>query len=150
MTQLLRFARFLVLAVCLGTPLAGCAAVMPLIPQIVSVVTDAMVVLGIIDNAVGEYFRSHPDLDPVVRARYVQAFQKAMTALNAAQHALRGAEDIDQQQYDAAFAEFKAAYQELLALLEKQGMLRQQYLSASPGTQVYVPTPEALTFRVGG
>lgn len=148
MKKLLGFLKLVLLCACLGAPLGGCAAVMPLIPQIVSIVTDAMVVMGIIDNAAQEYFRSHPNVDPMVRAKYVQAFQKAMVALNAAQHALRGAEDLDQKQYDAAFAEFKAAYQELLALLEKQGMMNQQYLSAAPGEQVYVPTPEALSYKV--
>ena len=145
---MLNCVKLCLLCVCLGMPLGGCAAVMPVIPQIVSVVTDAMVVLGIVDSSVQEYFRTHPDLDPAVRAQYVDVYQKALRALDAAQAALRGVEQLDQKQYDAAFAQFKAAYQELLDLLEQKGMLRQQYLSAAPGQSVYLPMPEALSYRV--
>jgi hypothetical protein len=136
------------MCVLLGAPLSGCAAVMPVIPQIVSVVTDAMVIMGLIDSSVQEYFRTHPQIAPEVRSQYVEVYQKALRALNASQAALRGVEDLDQKKYDAAFLEFKTAYQELLDLLEKEGILRQQYLSAGPGDQIYLPTPEALSFQV--
>ncbi len=145
---MIRTIKLLLLCCCLGAPLGGCAAVMPVIPQIVSVVTDAMVIMGIIDNAAQEYFRTHPNVTPEARAKYVNLYQKALNALNTAQHALTGVEDLDQKQYDAAFSEFRKAYQELTDLLDRQGMLNQGYLSAAPGEQVYVPAPVALAYKV--
>jgi hypothetical protein len=130
-------------------PISGCAALIPLIPQIVSVVTDALCVLGIIDKAVAEYWRTHPATDPVVVAKYNELYQKALAALNAAQKSLRGATELDQKEYDKAFADFKAAYAELQQLLRKQGVMQGNYLSVGAGqAPVYIPDPEAITFQV--
>lgn len=126
----------------------GCAAIMPVIPKIVSVVTDALVIMGIIDGAVQEYFRTHPNTPPEVIKKYRTVYNKAMNALNSAQHALEGVEDLDQDQYDAAFNEFKLAFIELKELLSKEGLMQGNALNASPGTTVVIPEPEALTLEV--
>lgn len=140
--------KLLLLCACLGLPVGGCAAIMPLLPKIVSVVTDAMLVMDIIDTAARTYFDTHPQVTPEVRQKYANVYTKALAALKAAQAACRGAEELDQAQYDQAFAEFRKAYAELMELLGKQGMLQGQYLAAAPGEQVYIPEPVALSYRV--
>lgn len=126
----------------------ACAAVLPVLPQIVSVLTDALAVLKIIDNAANEYFRTHPDTPPEVRARYVELYADAINALNAANHSLRGASDLDQKQYDAAFEEFKGAYVELAEFLKREGLMSGSMLKTGDGTEVKIPEPEALSFKV--
>jgi hypothetical protein len=129
------------------TTLVGCAAVLPLIPKIVSVITDAVLILDTIDTTVQEVFRQNPDIPDRTRAKYTIVMTKAQQALNSAQHTLQGTQDLDQKQYDAAFAEFKQAYTELLALLEKEGLMQNNMLGSGEGA-VQIPQPEALTYKV--
>lgn len=128
---------------------SGCAAVLPAIPTVVSVITDAIAILNIIDNAVQTYFATHPATPEKVKTAYASAYRKAMSSLNAANHALTGVEDLDQKQYDAAFAEFQLAYRELLDLLSKEGLMREgNQLRVSFDETVQLPEPAALTHRV--
>ena len=145
---MLKLIKLVLICCCLGLPAGGCAAIMPVIPQIVSVVTDAMLIMDIIDTTARTFFDTHPQVSPEVRQKYADVYAKALNALNVAQAALRAAEDLDQAQYDRAFAEFKQAYSELMDLLGKQGMVQGQYLAATPGQHVYLPEPLALTYRV--
>ena len=139
----------LALTLCVAAPVnTGCAAVLPVIPKIVAVITDAIAIMQIIDNAVQTYFATHPDVPAKVKQAYALAYRKAMDGLNAANHALTGVEDLDQQQYDAAFEEFKQAYLDLLDLLAKQGLMQGNQLRVSPTETVELPEPAALTFRV--
>lgn len=127
----------------------GCAAIMSAIPKIVSVITDAQSVLAIIDGAANEFFRTHPDIPPETRAKYVELHAKTLKALNAANHTLRGVQDLDQDQADAAFAEFRAAYVELRSFLESSGLMSGGKMQAGPGASpVEIPEPDALTFKL--
>lgn len=126
----------------------GCAAILPAIPKIVSVITDAMSILQIIDGAANEFFRTHPDVPPEVRAKYVTLHAKAVSALNGANHSLRGVEDLDQGDVDAAFAEFKAAYRELADFLASEGIMSGGTMKAGDGSTIAIPEPEALTFTL--
>ena len=139
------------LAVLVSVPAAstGCAAIMPVIPKIVSVLADAASTLAIIDTAVQEWFRLHPDVQPETRAKYVAIYTRTMRAMNAAQTSLRGVEKLDQEQYDAAFEDFKRAYIELRDFLSTEGMMQNGRMSAG-GEDVEIPEPEALRFQVDG
>lgn len=128
----------------------GCAAVIPMIPKIASVITDAIAILQIIDGAVQEFFRTHPDAPPELRARYTALHAKSLAALNAANHSLEGVEDLDQNQVDAAFAEFRAAYLELRDFLASEGLMVGGVVKAGDGTEIQIPEPEALTVRIDG
>jgi hypothetical protein len=148
----LLLSRMLLVILCLATATAtfsACATLLPLIPQIVSIVTDAMNVLDIVDTAVNQYLRTHPNTPPEFAQKYAVLYAKTRTALNAATNSLKGVSDLDQKQYDSAFAEFKTAYLELTALLEKQGVTTGGYLTASLDSgPVRIPEPEALRFQV--
>lgn len=143
-----RLLKALLLATALALPVTGCAAVLPAVTQILNVVTDALVVLNIIDNAVNEYFDNAPLTPPRVKRQYLELYRKALAALAAAQHALEGVEDLDQQEYDKAFQEFRDAYAELRELLRREGLMRENYLQTAKGEMVLVPEPQALTYKV--
>lgn len=128
--------------------LPGCAAAIQAIPVIQSVVTDAARVLTIIDIAVREFFRTH-DTPGDIKARYAELMSRTHVALNASQKLLRGVQDIDQKQYDAAFVEFREAYKELVGLLRDEGLMRGNKLAGRDGADpVEVPEPEAMTLQV--
>lgn len=139
----------LLLAICLvvAAPAAtGCAAVAAALPVLTAVVTDAFAVLSVIDGAARHWFTLHPNKE--VERHYLEVYTKTIKALNAANHALAGAKNLDQDQYDAAFAEFRDAYAELMELLERHGISEQQKLKLSDGSTVHLPEPLALTHRV--
>lgn len=126
----------------------GCKTIMPVIPKVVSVLNDATTVLNIIDGAAQEFFRQYPDIPPEKRAKYVELHARALSAVNAANSTLRGVQDIDQGQYDAAFLEFRRVYAELKKFIEAEGIMQAGQLRASDGTPQPLPDPVALTFKV--
>lgn len=142
--------RALVIAVSLALPVSGCAAALAALPQVTAVVTDALVVLNIIDAAVQDHFDQNPMTPPHVQREYAKALRDAVVALKAAEDALRGAESLSQEDYDRAFQQFREAYGKLLELLEKNGLVRQGYLMAGKGggTPAHLPEPAALTYQV--
>jgi hypothetical protein len=142
----MNFLKMMLVCACLAMPAMACAELVPLIPTIVSIITDAVVVIETIDGVVQEHFRA-VDVSPEVRAAYTQVHSRCLAALNAANHALRGAEKLDQKQFDAAFDDFDAAYRDLRVLLEKEGLLEGDRLKAG-GTEIVIPDPEVLTYRV--
>lgn len=131
---------------CVAVPTVGCAALLSSLPAISAVVTDAMSVLEVIDAGARDWFRSHPDLGQVQQA-YLDAYAKAVNALNAANHVLAGATHITQEQFDAAFAEFRQAFAELRNVLELNGILQGNTLMVGQ-TPVAIPEPAALTYQV--
>lgn len=142
-------ARYLVAAIVLLLVPVSCASILPALPKIVSVLSDASAVLQIVDTAAQEFFRTHPDIPPETRARYVDLYSKTVSSLNGANHALRGVQDVDQEQYDAAFKEFRAAYADLSVFLKDEGIMTGSGLKASPeGGEIDLPEPLALTYRV--
>lgn len=125
---------------------AGCAALLSALPVVSTVVTDAMSVLEVIDVNVQEWFRQHPDQDAVRRA-YLDAYARAVNALNAASHALAGVKNVTQQEFDAAFADFRQAFYELRNVLVANRLMVGDQLMVGQ-TTIVVPEPEALTYRV--
>lgn len=91
------------------------------------------------------YLAAHPG--KVDEAKIRGAVERTRTALNVALRIAQGAEKLDQAQVDAAFADFKAAYIDLLALAAPLGVQTGDKLMARPGI-VNVPEPMALKLRV--
>ncbi len=133
---------------------APACQVVPMLPKIVAVVADAIATLQVIDSAVERWMDEHPNLDPKVRAKYRAAYERCVTALNAANHALSGAKHLEQSDIDAAFAEFREAYIAMRDLLVVQGIAKADAtgklsLSADGSDAIELPTPEAMTFQLG-
>lgn len=141
----------LLTAICISLTvpvMTGCAAAIPVLTQIAAVVTDAFVVLQIIDRAATEWFQLHPHVPPEVRAEFERVYQKALLALNAAQRAIAGSTELSQREYEAAFADFKQAYYELLQLLQREGIARADRTVLVGTSQTVLPEPLALTYQV--
>jgi hypothetical protein len=130
--------------------LPGCPEFWRVLPSIVSAVTDAILVLDQVESFVGAYFAANPN--PEQQKKVATAIGKCRNALTVAQRATKGVDKLGQEEVDAAFAEFRAAWVELSALITGIPGIRVQRageptLSAAPG-QLVVPEPEALRLEV--
>lgn len=133
----------LVLSIALG---ASCATVASALPAVVAAVTDGMMVIDTIERFVHAYFVAHPSAE--TQAAVDAAIEKTRIALNVALRTAQGAKDLDQAKVDEAFANFKTAYVELIALVTPLGVLPGgDTMMARPHTLV-VPDPVALTLKV--
>ena len=124
---------------------AGCAALAAVLPDIVAALVDGGQILATIESFMASYFANHPD--PVAQAKVADAILKARTALNLATRAAQGTNDANDKKLDQAFADFEAAYVELLKLVAPYGVKPARpggNLSAAPGELV---VPEPLSFR---
>ena len=65
----------LLLAMIVAVPatISGCQ-LLPALPAIAAVVNDALVIMGIIDSAVTDYFRLHPQASAAVQQKYRELF----------------------------------------------------------------------------
>jgi hypothetical protein len=131
----------------LFAPLTGCGAV-ALFPAIAAVVADATAVLSIIERAVDSWFAHKPN--PELHAKLNTALSETWSALRVATAATQGAENLTQEEYDAAFADFQTAYQTLHDMLKRNGILKGSRLSMSPeGLEgAEIPDPVALSYQV--
>ena len=139
------------LLLCLALALGGvgCAAAIPLLVDVIAVVTDGMQVVDQIAEFARRYFASHPDADK--QKRVDDGIDKARTALNVALRTSRGAKALNEQQADAALVDFRAAYKDLLRLVSELDGVRiaaapesgRVALQAGPDTLV-IPEPLAL------
>lgn len=131
--------------------LPGCGAVIAALPQVISAVTDGIMLLDQIERYVESYFAAKPN--PELQEKVVKAIGKARNALIAANRTAKGAQKLDQQKVDEAFADFGVAYSELAALLDgvKIPGLRVARpgaaLSAAPG-ELVLPEPMALKLKL--
>jgi hypothetical protein len=126
----------------------GCPAAIPVLTTIAAVIHNARIVLDIIDGGAQEWFRTHPETPEKVRAEYAKLHQKALLALDVAAQSVSGATDLSQKEYDAAFAEFKQAYINLVDLLHRQSIASDNLMGASDGSTFVIPEPMALSFKV--
>lgn len=124
--------------------LTGCSFLASALPAVSEIVSDGSLILSTIEAFISGFFRNHPD--PVTQAKYDAAMQKTRLALIAAERALAGVKDITEQDMAGAFAEFRAAYEELLQIISPMGVKSGDRLAAAPG-QLMVPSPAA--FRIG-
>lgn len=132
--------RTLLLAVALTTSITSCAAVVSYLPTVVSVVTDALIVVDQIKTFVDGVHAVKPDVD---LAKVYAAISRTKVALDAALRATNGVDKLTKEQADAAFADFRVAYQDLIALVGPLGVTTGNGLKAAPGS-LQVPTPMAL------
>jgi hypothetical protein len=126
----------------------GCAAVAPYLPTVIAAVTDGALVIDTIDKFVDRYFESRPNAD--LQKKVDIAVARTRSALDAALRIASGAQHLNQAKVDEAFAEFRLAYQDLLALTGPLGVMAGGggKLQARPGG-LLVPEPMALALRVG-
>lgn len=135
----------LILLLPLALSPVGCATVATNLPIVIAAVMDASLILESLTSFIDAYFRVRPDADLEKKVR--DAMTKTRAALNTALRLAQGAEKLNQAQIDAAFADFKAAYAELLVILAPLGVTAKgAELKAVPGGLI-VPEPLALTIR---
>jgi hypothetical protein len=138
----------LVLALTLALP--GCAALMSALSIVDAAVSEAGLILDVIDSAAKQYFAANPDSDK--KELYGEAMAKARLSLAAAVRMANGVEKLDQQKIDEAFAEFRKAYSAVLALAGPLGIVKpsgsEGYSVSVGGAAVSVPEPMALTLQV--
>lgn len=103
----------------------ACATLKPVVDQLprVSVyVQDAQLVLAGIETFERAVFAAKPD--PDLQKKVDQGMADAHAALDAALRICAGATELSQAQVDAAFADFKAAYLRVIAVLGPLGVHR--------------------------
>lgn len=113
--------------------LTGCSAIpalLPIISGIVAVVQEAQSVLDKID-AVSQVVL--PSLPKDVQVQWAKKMANTRQALAGISKLAQGGKDLQQQDVDAAFAEFAAAYRDLTAFAEDIGLM-----STAPGGDVHV------------
>lgn len=136
----------IVLCVALAFPLSGCGVVAAF-PAIAAVVSDAVAVLNIIQQAVNTWFVHKPDQE--LQLEINNALTETWGALRVATAATKGAENLSQEEYDAAFADFQSAYTDLHELLKRQGILKGNKLSMGPEQHgEEIPPPLAMNHLV--
>jgi hypothetical protein len=119
----------------------------PVLTDVVAIVTDAQEVLSIIDIAAQAFFTVHPELADKKKV-YVDVMARTHAALDAAIRICQGATSLDQNQIDAAFTSFRAAYADLSALIQSFGISAPNgKLAAGPAAGFQVPAPLALTYH---
>ena len=139
----------LAMVLCTIFSFPGCAAInraLPILTDVIVAVQDAQQILEIIDAAADAWFEQHPD--PAMKIKYAKAIGKCRTALDVALRTSRGAKELNQQEVDKAFQDFKVAYGELTSLLQGAGIMGSDNLLKASPHQVRVPEPLALTLRV--
>lgn len=122
----------------------GCATVAAYLPIAIAYAQDGALILDQIDRFVHGFFAVKPDVD--LQKKVDVALARARSALDLALRAANGTQDLDQAKIDAAFAEFRAAYIDLLALAGPLGVHSGpgNHMGAAPGGGLLVPEPMAL------
>ena len=122
--------------------MSGCPTLSNITPQtIVTYVQDAELVLGTIQSFINTYFANHSN--PTLQSTINADMQKAQTALDAALRATQGVQNITQDQINVAFADFQAAYADIIGLIGPLGVQQSSSVkkaSMSGGT-LTIPTP---------
>jgi hypothetical protein len=137
----MKLARVALLFAALSVPVASCAAVVAALPTVSAVVIDAMLVVDTIAQFVDGVFKVKPD--PELQAKIGKAIARTKIALDAALRIAQGTDKLTKEQLDGAFADFRVAYADLIALVGPLGVTTGEGLHARPGG-LTVPTPLAL------
>jgi hypothetical protein len=137
-----------VLATAAGLLTQGCflASVAPMLPKVAAVISDAGATLNIIQNVTSSWFAHNPDAE--LEMQVTEKINSAWAAIRSANAATRGVEGLTQEQYVAAFEDFRTAYRELHELLKKEGLLSGTKLGSGTGRSVDIPEPAALSMRI--
>lgn len=127
----------------------GCATVVSKLPVVIGAVTDAMMILDSIEMFIEAYFGRHPEVDEGIQKKTRQAMSRTRSALHVALRIAQGSQNLNQAKIDAAFADFKVAYAELLALIAPFGVSSSSDLRMSvTSDSLRVPEPMALTLKI--
>ena len=120
------------------TATAGCAS---LLPGIILAAQDSEMILQNIQNFSDNYFLLHPNT--AEQTKINNDISVAGTALDGAIRAVSGITDITQTQADAAFANFEAAYSDLLTVVKDIGITTADVTSTTKTASggLIVPTP---------
>lgn len=100
--------------------LAGCAALAPYLPMVIADVTRAILTLDTIEQFMAQRFKEAPN--PALEAKLGKGLARCRAALNAAQSAARGTDELNKAQTDKAWDEFQRAYEELLVIVGPFGV----------------------------
>ena len=139
--------KHIALSLALSLSVAGCAAALPIIATVLRYVDDAALILQTIDDHADLFFTQHPNEE--LQRRYTDVMTRARSALHLALRAERGANQLSDDEIDAAFAEFRDAYKELLRVTAPMGVRQAtdpgdgRMAAPAPGILV-VPQPLAL------
>lgn len=135
-----------VLGVSAASSLGSCATLASSLPTVIAYAQDGFVIVDQIVHFVDAFFVAHPDA--VLQKKVDVAAAKAKSALNLAIRLASGAGDLDQAKVDEAFAEFRSAYIELIALVGPMGVTSGgNRAAATPGGGLKVPEPLALVHK---
>jgi len=143
----------LALVISLSIPVfTGCASALrsasAALPVFAGLLAEAEQTLEYIDAGVSEWKRlTDPPSNQI--ARYEAAKKNCYRGLMVATRALQGAEKVEQQQFDAAFLEFRKAYEEMQTFLAETGAVQGGALKAGQ-TPDPIPVPMALSHKVEG
>ncbi len=130
----------------------SCAPLMSALPTISTAITDTGLVLQGIQTSVDVFQTIHP-LPPAELAQYEQLLSTAYQSLTIAERAVSDLKQIDQAQYDQAFADFKVAFEALAAFLKAKGITPAAppagaFAARTAAPPAAFPTPRVIGLRV--
>jgi type VI protein secretion system component VasF len=104
---------------------SGCAALQYVLPIVTDIIADAIAAGGTLDRASSlvDAMLSRPS-DAQLRERAVAAIERCRAALKVALSAAKGGRAATDEDYDAAFAEFRAAWRDLEDAIGPLGLVR--------------------------
>lgn len=131
----------------LGTP--GCVALTSALPIIDSAISDSSIVLKGIETAFDAYQATHA-VSPADRLEYDKLLASAYQDLALGNRAVTDLKQVDQGQYDAAFSDFKTAFETLVAFLKAKGITPVGSGLVGVGTQGGddFPTPRVIGLKI--
>lgn len=122
----------------------GCAAVIGALPTIIQIVQDAMLILDDIDDAARPFFERAEN--QALLDEYNEKMLAAKKTLRIALRATEGGKRLSDEEIDAAFADFRDAYKDLLSLLRDNKLMKDKgALKAVNGVTIDVEEPLALS-----
>lgn len=101
--------------------LVGCGATLgTIIATVISVITDAALIVDQVQGFVDTYFDGKPD--PVVQSKVTAIIGKCKTALIMMDRAAKGGQDLNSKDVVAAMKDFQEAFAQLMILVEPLGV----------------------------
>jgi len=118
----------------------GCAGVVANLPAVLAYVQDAELVVSTIESFVNAYFTAKPD--PALQGKIAVVIARVKSAEDLIARLATAGKEANMAQIDAAFADLKVAYVDLLQLVGPLGVHASDgaRFGAVPGGLV-VPTP---------
>lgn len=139
------------MALCLmASTMAGCAAfaaAVPIISEIANWASDASNDLSLIEQFVALFFAQNPNAK--AQADINAAIAKCRQLIATTQAADSAAADLSQDQFDASWAAFRAAYSDLVALLSNTGVVPSGVSASANAFQAPIPLAVRLHKEAG-